>query len=458
MADQTAATGPGAQISNGYRAYVLFMLIVVYTFNFIDRQIIGILAVPIQAELGVSDTMMAAMRGLSFALLYSTLGVPIAWMADRYNRVRIMTAALTMWSFMTMVCGMITTPVQLFFARMGVGVGEAGGVAPAYSIVSDYFPPEQRARALAVYSFGVPIGSAVGIIFGGVIATVLDWRAAFVIVGALGIVLAPIFLLTTKEPERGQFDAGERPKPVGFGPVFETLRRKKSFWLLSLGAACSSMMGYGLFAWIPAFLVRSFGDALPGFFSWAPSFLVPEGAPALLYAAYFYGFVVFVGGLVGIWMGGVLADRLGAAKKANYARIPGLAFLAVAPFLIAGTLSNSLLVIFFVMLIPTALSLAWLGPVLAAFQHIVPPNMRATASAIFLLINNLIGIGLGDLLLGAMSDGFASQFGDESLRYSILCGGVFYLAASALLLWASRYLDNDWEVDAPAEAAEPDNA
>lgn len=450
MSEETTSgsTDTEPKISSGYRAYVLFMLIVVYTFNFIDRQIIGILAVPIQEELQVSDTMMAAMRGLSFALLYSTLGVPIAWMADRYSRVRIMTAALSVWSLMTMVCGMIATPVQLFFARMGVGVGEAGGVAPAYSIVSDYFPPEQRARALAVYSFGIPIGSAVGIIFGGVIATLMDWRTAFLIVGGLGLLLAPIFLLTTQEPKRGQFDKGVQPKPVGFGPVLSTLMKKKSFWFLSVGAACSSMMGYGLFAWIPAFLVRSFGDALPEFFSWAPAFLVPQGAPALLYAAYFYGFVVFVGGLIGIWMGGALADGMGSKSRANYARVPAFAFLAVAPFLILGMVSNSLMLIFFVMIIPTALSLAWLGPVLSAFQHIVPSNMRATASAIFLLINNLIGIGLGDLLLGAMSDGLASRFGEESLRYSILCGVVFYLVASVLLLMASKHLDNDWESEA----------
>ena len=450
MVDSATEKASKLEAAAGYRGYVLFILIVVYTFNFIDRQIIGILAVPIQQELGVSDTMMGVMRGLAFAIFYSTLGVPIAWMADRYNRVKIMTIALSLWSAMTMVCGLITTPVQLFFARMGVGVGEAGGVAPAYSIVSDYFPPEQRARALAIYSFGVPIGSAVGIIFGGVIATFLDWRAAFLIVGALGLVLAPIFLFTTREPERGQFDAGPKPTPVGIGPVVKKLTSKKSFWLLSLGAAFSSMMGYGLFAWIPTFLVRSFGDDFPALFAWAPSWFAPEGAPAILYASYFYGAVVLFGGLVGIFSGGVLADRLGATSKANYARVPAISFLATAPFLLLGTMSNSLALIFFVLIIPTALSLAWLGPVLAAFQHIVPPNMRATASALFLLINNLIGIGLGDIILGFMSDSFSAQFGTESLRYSIMCGGVFYLVAAGFLFMASRYLDRDWEADRSA--------
>ena len=451
MVDNATDKESKLEAAAGYRGYVLFMLIVVYTFNFIDRQIIGILAVPIQAELGVSDTMMGVMRGVAFALFYSTLGVPIAWLADRYNRVRIMTVALSLWSFMTMVCGMIATPVQLFFARMGVGVGEAGGVAPAYSIVSDYFPPEQRARALAIYSFGVPFGSAVGIVFGGVIATILDWRAAFLIVGALGLVLAPIFLFTTKEPERGQFDGGEKPVPASVGAVLNKLTSKRSFWLLSLGAAFSSMMGYGLFAWIPTFLVRSYGADFPEFFSWAPQWLAPDGAPAILYASYFYGAVVLVGGTAGIWMGGMFADKLGSQKKANYARVPAMAFLATAPFLFLGIMSSSLSWIFVAMLIPTALSLAWLGPVLAAFQHNVPPNMRATASAIFLLINNLIGIAIGDLILGFMSDAFAAQFGAESLRYSIMCGGVFYLAAAGMLFWASNYLEDDWEVESQAE-------
>lgn len=443
-----------ADSSSGYRAWVLFMLIVVYTFNFIDRQIIGILAVPIQEELGVSDTMMGLMRGLSFALLYSTLGVPIAWLADRKSRVWIMTIALSAWSFMTMICGLITTPVQLFLARMGVGVGEAGGVAPAYSIVSDYFPPEQRARALAIYSFGIPIGSAVGIVFGGVIATVLDWRAAFLIVGALGLVLAPLFKLSVKEPVRGAYDAGPAPEPASVGEVLRVLLNKPSFWLLSIGAASSSMMGYGLFAWIPALLVRSYADVLPDFFFWAPEFLLPSGSPTLLYAAYFYGTVVLIGGLIGIFMGGYLADSMGKRSKGAYALIPGLAFLATAPFLLIATMSDSIFLVFFVMIIPTALSLAWLGPVLAAFQHIVRPNMRATASAIFLLINNLIGIGAGDVILGGLSDALSSQYGDESLRYSIMWGASFYLVSAGLLIFASRILHKDWEEGEAAPAAQ----
>lgn len=446
MTDTAASAAPIAPATRGYRAWVLFILIAVYTFNFIDRQIIGILAIPIQAELGVSDAQLGIMRGVAFAIFYSTLGVPIAWLADRTNRVWIMTIALTLWSGMTMVCGAATSAAQLFFARMGVGVGEAGGVAPAYSIVADYFPPGERARALAVYSFGIPIGSAIGIVFGGVIATLLDWRAAFLIVGMCGVALAPIFRLTLREPKRGGFDApGASTEKASMREVAATLMRKPSFWTLSLGAACSSMMGYGLFAWLPAFFVRSYPEELVAAFAWAPGWLFPQNAGPLLYAAYFYGAVVLIGGLAGIWAGGALADKLGAKNKAAYAYVPGIAFLATTPFFIAGVLSPSLAVTFFILLIPTALGLAWLGPALSAFQHIVAPNMRATASASFLLVNNLVGIGLGDFILGAMSDGFKARFAEESLRYSILAGSGFYVLAAILFLISSRLLARDWE-------------
>jgi MFS family permease len=434
-----------------YRAYVLFMLVLVYTFNFLDRQIIGILSIPIQKELGLSDAQLGLMRGLSFALFYSTLGVPIAMLADRVNRTWIMTIALALWSAMTALCGMAQNFWQLFLARLFVGVGEAGGVAPAYSLLSDHFPAEQRGRAMAIYSFGIPIGSAVGIIFGGVIATVLDWRAAFIIVGLLGVALAPIFKLTMKEPVRGRYDPpGAKIAPTPLKEVLTTLAGKRSFWALSLGAASSSMMGYGLFAWLPAFFVRSYGDRLAEAMAWLPDWAVPDGAGPLLYAGYFYGAIVLVGGVLGIWLGGQLGDRFASKSKGAYALVPAIAFVATAPFFAWGVLSNSVTLSFFVFLIPTALGLAWLGPVLAAFQGIVPPNMRATASAVFLLVNNLVGIGLGDLLLGLMSDGLKAQFGEESLRYSILAGTLFYLLAAAFLWRASKLIDADWERPAAA--------
>jgi MFS family permease len=425
----------------GYRSYVLVVLVIVYTFNFIDRQIVGILAVPIKAELHLSDSQLGLMGGLAFALFYTLLGIPIARLADRVSRTSIMTVALALWSLMTAVCGLSQNFAQLFLARVGVGVGEAGGVAPAYSLICDYFPSKERARALSVYSFGIPVGAALGIVLGGYITSLMSWRIAFFIVGLAGLLITPLLKLTVREPERGALDAQrgatdqqrgatdqQRSDGVPAPSLFEViavLARKASFWGLSLGAASASMMGYGLFFWAPSFLVRSFHLTL-------------------LHASLGFGALVLVGGLIGIWCGGALADRYGGKRRAMYAYIPALAFLATLPFYAAGVLSTTLWITFAVLLVPTALGLMWLGPVLAAVQHLVPGNMRATASALFLFINNLIGIGLGSTLIGVVSDLTRTRFGAESLRYAILAGTGFYLLAALLLLFAGRKLAEEW--------------
>jgi len=441
-AKATDAQGTTAQ----YRAFVLFILVLVYTFNFIDRQIVGILAVPIKAELGLTDTQLSLMGGLAFALFYTFLGIPIAWLADRKSRVWIMTVALSVWSAMTALCGLAQNFMQLFMARLGVGVGEAGGVAPAYSLIADYFPPSQRARAMSVYSFGIPIGSALGILLGGVLTSFLDWRSAFIIVGVGGLLLAPVLRLTVREPKRGGLDrATAKVDPAPVMDVVRALLSKPSFWGLSLGAASSSMMGYGLIFWLPSFFVRSYGAELPQFFAWLPAFMLPENPKPVLYAAYFYAGLLLIGGTAGVWLGGALADKYGPDKRSAYALVPAFAFLATIPFYLAGVLTKSLVVAFFVLLVPTALSLVWLGPVITAFQHLVQPNMRATASAIFLFINNLIGIGLGNLVIGALSDELKARFAEESLRYAILSGTVFYVIAATLFIVTAPRLTRDWE-------------
>ena len=424
----SAPVTPAPQAASlAYRSYVLVVLVIVYTFNFIDRQIVGILAVPIKAELHLSDSQLGLMGGLAFALFYTLLGIPIARLADRFSRTSIMTAALALWSLMTAVCGLTQSFTQLFLARVGVGVGEAGGVAPAYSLICDYFPSKERARALSVYSFGIPVGAASGIVLGGYITSLMSWRMAFFIVGLAGLLITPLLKFTVREPERGALD----PELVDGAPapsllqVIAVLARKASFWGLSLGAASASMMGYGLFFWAPSFLVRSFHLTL-------------------LQASLGFGALVLLGGLIGIWFGGALADRYGEKRRAMYAYIPAAAFLATVPFYAAGVLSTTLWISFAVLLVPTALGLAWLGPVLAAVQHLVPGNMRATASALFLFINNLIGIGLGTTLIGVVSDLTRTRFGAESLRYAILAGTGFYVLAALLLIFAGRKLAEEW--------------
>jgi predicted MFS family arabinose efflux permease len=421
----SGAEAEPAAASAAYRRYVLLVLVIVYTFNFIDRQIVGILAIPIKAELGLSDGELGLMGGLAFALFYTLLGIPIARLADRRSRIGIMTAALALWSLMTAVCGLAHNFGQLFMARVGVGVGEAGGVTPAYSLICDYFPPKERARALSAYSFGIPIGSATGIALGGYITSLMSWRMAFFIVGTAGLLITPLLKFTVREPVRGALDPVRDARSHTLLEVISVLARKPSFWGLSLGASCASMMGYGLFFWAPSFLVRSFHLSL-------------------LQASLSYGSLVLIGGSMGIWLGGVLADRYGDKRRAMYAFIPAIAFLATLPFYAVGVMSTTLSFSFAVLLVPTALGLVWLGPILTAIQHLVPAGMRATASALFLFINNLIGIGLGTALIGVISDSMRARFGAESLRYAILGGTVFYLMAAALLLFAGRKLAKDW--------------
>ncbi|HEX8623093.1 MAG TPA: MFS transporter [Allosphingosinicella sp.] len=427
---------------------VLAILLVAYIFNFVDRQIIGILAVPIKAELQLSDTQLSLMGGIAFALFYSGLAIPIAWLADRRSRVNIIAVSVGLWSLFTAACGFAQNFWHLFLARMGVGIGEAGGVAPSYALVSDYFPREKRARALAFFSLGIPIGSALGVFFGGWIASHLDWRSAFVIVGLAGIPAALLVKVGIREPVRGGFDSAEglasEPAPP-FPAVVATLARTPSFWLLSFGAASGSILGYGLIFWLPSFFSRSFDfagmdpilRALPGWFTGGAD-------PKLVRVSIFYGSIVLVGGVAGTWLGGWLADRTGGERPASYALIPAVCFLVAAPAFALGLFAPSLTVGWLLFTLGQMLALAWLGPVIAAVQHIVPPNMRATASASFLFINNLIGIGFGIFFLGFMSDRMTAAHGVDALQYSILYGLGFYLLSAALYFLAAARLKRDW--------------
>lgn len=427
MNNVNRVAGPAAPRSRGYAAYVLGILLLVYTLNFIDRIVIGVLASPIKADLGLTDTQLGLLGGTAFALFYTALGIPIGWLADRYSRTWIMTAALTLWSGFTAFCGVAQGFGQLFLARLGVGIGEAGGTAPAYSLISDYFPPTQRARALGVFNFGVPIGSGLGLAFGGIIATLVDWRAAFIVLGIAGLLIAPVFRATVREPVRGALD-GQRPRatPYSMREVLAKLSRKPAFWALSLAGGTSGIAGYGLIFWMPSFVMRSF-------------------SLTLIQTSFFLGALILVGGTAGVWLGGWLADRLGLRSKAAYAFVPAAAFALLLPFQVAAILASSPVYAFAILLVPEALRVVWLGPGIAAVQHLVPPDMRAMASAIFLFINNLIGLGLGSLLIGILSDGLASRFGNESLRYAILSVMTFYAIAALLFVYAARRLERDWE-------------
>lgn len=410
-----AAPSPRANV-------VLGLLLLAYIFNFLDRTILNILAGPIIADLKLTDTEFGAITGLAFAILYSVLGVPLALIADRTRRSWVIAGSLTVWSGFTALCGTAATFGQLFLYRLGVGVGEAGGVAPSYALIADYFPPQRRARALAIFSLGIPLGLAGGTLIGAYLATWIDWRAAFLTMGIAGLLLAPVLLLVVRDlPRTANAQATREPLVRAF-PI---IARKPTFWLMATAASCSSLAGYGLAAWVPSVLERSFGFSL-----------IERGQ--------YLASVFIIGGTTGVFMGGWLADRLGQGDRRWYGRLPAIAWLITAPTFALGLMSPDPWLAWPLLLIPNALNILWLGPVTTAVQHLVPQPMRSTASASFLLINNLIGLGVGPILIGALSELFKERYGTEALRYAAVSVVGFYLVAAFLMLLAVRRLREDW--------------
>ena len=405
---------------------VLAMLMLVYTFNFLDRQILGILASPIKADLHLTDTQFGAIGGLAFALLYSVLGVPTAIIADRTSRSGVVAVALVVWSGFTALCGVATGFWQLFWFRLGVGFGEAGGSAPSYALVADYFPPERRSRALAIYSLGVPVGLAGGVLLGGYIAQLVAWRTAFLVVGVAGIAIAPLFRWVVRDPVR----VGPAAQPVPLADLRRLLFAKPAFWLLACAAGCSSLTGYGLALWTPSVLMRSYGFSL-------------------IQTGQFMGSLLLIGGSAGVFAGGWFADRLGRPGNGEgdrgwYARLPAIAWIVTVPAFAAGLLSPSPWAAWPLLLIPNALGILWLGPITTAVQHLVPVRLRATAGGCFLLVNNLLGLGVGPLLMGALSERLKAAYGIDSLRYAAVACLGFYLLAAVLVLLAIRPMKRDW--------------
>ena len=404
---------------------VLALLLLAYIFNFLDRTILNILAGSIIADLKLTDREFGAITGLAFAILYSVLGVPLAMLADRTRRSWVIAGSLAVWSGFTALCGTALSFGQLFLYRLGVGVGEAGGVAPSYALIADYFPPGRRARALAIFSLGVPLGLTGGTLIGAYLAAWIDWRAAFIAMGVAGIVLAPIMLLVVRDVPRAT-----HPQSTGEPLVraFPMIARKPTFWLMALAASSSSLAGYGLAAWTPSVLERSFGMGL-----------IERGQ--------FLASLFLIGGTAGVFAGGWLADRLGQADRRWYARLPAIAWLITAPTFAMGLLAPNLYLAWPLLLIPNALNILWLGPVTAAVQHLVPRPMRSTASASFLLINNFIGLGVGPMLIGAISDMLKARYGEEALRYATVSVLGFYLLAAVLMLIAARKIREGWVED-----------
>lgn len=413
-----------APLARRHAALVLAVLLGAYIFNFLDRQIMGILAPSIQADLKLSNAEFGAISGTAFALLYAALGIPLAYLADRTSRSTVVAGAVGVWSAFTALCGMAIGYWTLFLCRLGVGVGEAGGVAPSYALIADYFPPQRRARALAIFSLGVPIGLGAGAFIGSRLAVTFGWRSTFAILGIAGLALAPVLLWVVRDPVR----LGPSPDPAPLAGVFPMLARKPAFWLLALAASASSLCGYGLALWTPKILMLSFGLDLVS-------------------AGNFVASLWLIGGCAGVFAGGWFADGLGAGDRSWYAKLPAIAWLVSIPAWGLGLSAPNLWIAWPLLVVGSGINILWLGPITTAVQHLVPRPMRATASASFLFVNNLIGIGIGPWLMGRISDALQTGHGANALRdAAVLCLG-FYLVAAALALASLHSLKASWVAD-----------
>lgn len=433
---------PAAPLSPGARRYALGMLLVIYIFNFLDRQIVNILAEPIKIELGLADWQLGMLTGLAFALFYTVLGIPIARYAEKADRVKIISVAVAVWSAFTVLCGLATNFIQLLLARIGVGVGEAGCTPPAHSLITDYTPKEQRASALAFYSMGIPLGSLAGMVLGGLIADAYGWRVAFFVAGAPGIALAIITFLTLPEPRRGMTKKIEPVKGPNFSEALTELKSKKSFWWISIGAALSAMVGYGHIAFYGSFYLRNHGEGLAALAETVNQTLGLSFGP-IGFVGTALGLIIGICGAAGTYVGGILADRAARVNVAGYATVPAYAALiTVIPF-IASMLVGDVVLSFALLALPVFVGAIWYGPVFASAQSLVHPRTRATAAAVLLFVINLVGLGLGPLLVGTFSDIYGQTMGAaEGIRWSMVTfGGVGGMAAIAFLLAARTLRD-----------------
>ena len=407
-------------LTPGRIRYGLAMLTVAYAFNFIDRQILVIVQSPIKAEMGLSDTQLGLLSGFAFAMVYITAGIPIAYWADRGNRRSIISLAITVWSAMTALSGLAQNYTHLLLARIGVGIGEAGGSPPAHSMISDYYPPERRATALSIYSAGLHFGIFAGFLLGAWISASLGWRAAFMLVGLPGVVFAGLFFLTVKEPRRGRWESGPEVTP-SLRETVAVLSRLRAFWYIALGTGLTAFAGYGCGNFAPVFLERSHGIA---------------GLPLGVLLAFGGG----GGGLVGTLLGGRLADRLGERDRRYYLWVPAAAGALALPLAVPYLLSNTLAVVVPLMVLVTILINTYLGPCLAVCPSLVPPSMRALTSALLFFVLNLIGLGLGPLTTGLLSDVLSREYGDDGLRYAMLIVSAIASLGVLLFVLAARNL------------------
>lgn len=429
---QTTAVsaGPVTPATPLQKTLALVILMAIGSINYVDRQLLSLLIEPVRQDIPLSDTAFGLLTGLFFALFYASMGVPVAMLADRINRVKLVAVACTMWSVCTGLCGFAQNFWQLALARFGVGVGEAGGTAPSLSILSDYFKPEQRPAIIGLYTVNGPIGVFIGISLGGFIAAQYGWRMAFFTVAIFGIALAPILWLLVREPLRGATEAAAPSSAHEKAPsLLSTIRiflMLPTLRLLLPASGLLAFVSYGLLNWIPAFLMRENGMALEQLALWfGPAAGVCMG--------------------LGIWGGGAIVN-IGVKKSLTaYAWAPAFSVMIGCPFLLLALFMPGWELTLILLLIPMVSVVMYVAPALALTQNLAPLRARATATALLLLSFNLVGIGGGPLMIGILSDLFTSLGSQNSLRWALASTIPVSLLAMGLYIMMARTITSDHE-------------
>lgn len=418
-------------VGSSYRWYALGLLFVIGTFNYIDRHIVVILQEPIKHDLGLSDAQLGAITGLGFAILYTFMALPIAWLADRSVRKYVISAALGTWSFFTALCGLANSFTSLLIFRMGVAVGEAGAHPTSLAIISDYFPRKERATAMAIFGLAIPAGVMIGFLSGGWLHELFGWRNAFIFVGIAGLAIIPIVLLTLREPPRGlsdgdvatQSDPRNTPSLL---VVAKTLWAIKSFRYLMVACGLQAFTLHTILSWSVPFYMRVHG--------------VSVGEVAIFLAV-----LKGIGGAIGTYFGGVAADRLAQQDVRWYMWLPAASAALLVPALLIQFLAPHLNLSLIAGMIAFTLMPVFIPPMNATGQSLVDANMRASTAATIVITTNLLGLGLGPFLVGAISDVLANVYGlgDHSIRYAVLVTLGFNVAAAFYFMKAAGFLVAD---------------
>ncbi|PZQ24512.1 MAG: MFS transporter [Sphingopyxis macrogoltabida] len=399
---------------------MLWVLLIVYIFNFLDRQIVNILAEPIKADLGLSDTALGLLAGPAFAVFYALIGIPIARYADKdgTNRVRLIAVALAIWSAMTAICGLAQNFAQLLLARIGVGIGEAGCTPAAHSLITDSVKPEKRSSAIAFYGMGVPIGSLLGLVIGGIVNDLYGWRIALMLVGLPGLLLALVILAVLREPRHmrpAEAVAATAPAQLSTRAALREIFASRAFVYILIAASVTAFLGYGKALWTISFFIRSHGLS------------TTEAGLAM-------AVVLGLAAAVGTWLGGKVADKYGARDKRHILTFPAYGMAIFAPVLFLGYYMEHWLVAMALLVVPSIVNNAYYGPAYGSVQGLVRPQARAVAASIMLFGQNLIGLGFGPFLFGVLSDALAPAYGQESVRY-VLYGAAWLGLIPAFFFW-----------------------